>query len=136
MHLLFAIHLCLNFLAPPTDSEVHLTIENVKYTDGPLYIFFFRPEDEFLSKKPYKKFKVNPAKGNMVVKLNVPAGRYGIGLHHDLNNNGVMDKNLIGIPKEPYGVSKYSGGLSRPKFEESAVEIGPNTKISIALHEM
>ena len=41
-----------------------------------------------------------------------PAGDYAISLYYDENNNGTLDSNFIGIPKEPVALSNNA----RPKF--------------------
>lgn len=40
-----------------------------------------------------------------VVFSNLPAGEYAIKLFYDVNGNGKLDTNLLGIPSEPFGFS-------------------------------
>ena len=40
-----------------------------------------------------------------------PAGTYAIGLIHDENDNGKLEKNFLGIPKEGIGSSAEAIGL-------------------------
>ena len=48
--------------------------------------------------------------GETVVTLqNVPVGTYAIEVYQDLNSNGKMDTNFLGIPKEPYGFCATRG---------------------------
>lgn len=42
----------------------------------------------------------------------LPAGDYAVACYHDVNGNGRIDKNLLGIPTEPYGFSNNA----RPRF--------------------
>ncbi len=45
-----------------------------------------------------------------------------ISAHHDRNENGELDKNLIGIPTEPYGFSNNpKRGYGPPTFEQAVV---------------
>lgn len=59
----------------------------------------------------------------------LPYGRYGIIVFHDENGNGVMDKNLMGVPKEAYGTSNNIKGkfgppdFNRIRFDLNAPEI-------------
>jgi uncharacterized protein (DUF2141 family) len=39
-------------------------------------------------------------------------GTYAVSCFHDVNGNGSMDTNFLGIPSEPYGASNNA----RPKF--------------------
>ncbi len=50
-------------------------------------------------------------------------GTYAVGLFHDENRNGVMDTNLIGVPREGYGASRDARGrLGPPRFQDAAFE--------------
>ena len=53
----------------------------------------------------------------------------------DRNGNEVLDTNLLGIPKEPYGFSRNARGtMGPPGFTEAAIEHdGKDQKISIEL---
>ena len=63
------------------------------------------------------------------VELCVAAPREGvfaIGLYHDENGNRKFDKNFLGLPAEPYGVSNDpSMVLAPPKHEDAAFTVGP-----------
>ena len=55
-----------------------------------------------------------------VVFPEVPHGTYAITSFHDLNNNDKVDRNLLGIPREPVAVSKMKQKvLRKPKFNEA-----------------
>ncbi len=57
----------------------------------------------------------------VVIKfLDLPPGEYAIKAFHDVNSNGEMDFNMVGIPKEPYGFSSDATAMfSPPAFEEA-----------------
>ncbi|MBL0126508.1 MAG: DUF2141 domain-containing protein [Flavobacteriales bacterium] len=65
----------------------------------------------------------------------IATGTYGIKIFHDVNDNGVLDTNWIGIPTEPYGFSNDAmGTFGPPGFKEAAVEFGvPNAVIRIRM---
>ncbi|HNY63990.1 MAG TPA: DUF2141 domain-containing protein [Deltaproteobacteria bacterium] len=44
----------------------------------------------------------------------LPYGQYAIVVFHDVNSNGVLDKNLMGVPKEAYGSSNNVRGKFGP----------------------
>ena len=55
----------------------------------------------------------------------VAPGRYAIGMVHDQNNNGKMDRALLMMPKEGYGFSRDAKVvMSPPKFEAAAFDVG------------
>ena len=57
----------------------------------------------------------------------LPHGEYAIAVFVDLNGNGKMDKNFLGIPKEQYGFSNnVMGKMAAPSFEQAKFEVkGP-----------
>lgn len=51
---------------------------------------------------------------------NLKPGTYAVAVVHDENGNGKLDKNLVGVPTEGYGVSNNrTYALSSPKWDES-----------------
>jgi len=51
----------------------------------------------------------------------VPPGTYAIAAIHDVNDNGKLDKNFLGMPTEPYGFSNDARGtMSAPKFSAAS----------------
>jgi uncharacterized protein (DUF2141 family) len=54
---------------------------------------------------------------------NVKPGRYAIAAFLDANGNGRLDRNLIGLPNEPYGFSNDVGRRGIPSFEGALVEV-------------
>ena len=57
-------------------------------------------------------------------------GKYAIQFYHDENQNGKLDMNLIGIPKESYGSSNdVKPVLGPPKFEKMLLNLTENKKV-------
>ncbi len=69
------------------------------------------------------------------VTFPVEPGDYAVAIYHDVNGNGKMDKNMLGIPKEPYGFStNFKPKISAPKFTDCQITVGETAKtISIKL---
>lgn len=92
----------------------------------------YNNENDFLKKE--FKGKVIPINNNEAVatfKL-LPKGTYAVSYIHDKNNNGKLDKNLLGIPKESYGFSmNIKGFMGPPKYNEVAFEVSDNKTINI-----
>jgi len=54
-----------------------------------------------------------------VVFENLPCGIYAVTVHHDENDNGRMDRNWLGIPREGHGASNDpQGSFGPPDFSE------------------
>jgi uncharacterized protein (DUF2141 family) len=56
----------------------------------------------------------------------LPRGTYAVSVIHDENNNAEMDKNLMSMPKEGYGVSNNvkARTFGPPKFSDATFQIG------------
>ena len=73
--------------------------------------------------------------GRPIIINNIPNGTYGVKMMHDVNGNGQLDTNAMGIPREPYGFSNNARGRFGPaKFEDAAFIIDKSTAISIRLN--
>lgn len=73
--------------------------------------------------------KANAAKKSEVILTNIDPGKYAIILFHDENSNGRLDKNVIGVPMEPYGFGNDAQGfLGPPSFEKAAIQISAANK--------
>ena len=54
----------------------------------------------------------------IVTFQHLPAGSYAISTFHDENQNGKLDTNLVGIPKEEYGFSNGARAkIGPPSFQ-------------------
>jgi uncharacterized protein (DUF2141 family) len=73
--------------------------------------------------------KIVPAKAaKEPITLNaLAAGRYAVLVVNDVNSNNKLDTNLIGIPKEPVGVSRNPAlRFGPPRFEDAAFDVSDN----------
>lgn len=68
-----------------------------------------------------------PATGSMV-RLHItelPPGTYAVKVFHDVNDNGKLDTNWMGIPNEPYGFSNDAAGtFGPPGFKDASFVVG------------
>ena len=57
-------------------------------------------------------------------------GTYAITVYHDRNNNRRFDKNWLGIPREPWGVSNsVRPRLRAPRFDEAMLDLGAGEQV-------
>lgn len=63
--------------------------------------------------------------GSMTITVkDVPAGTWAVVVYEDANDNGKLDRSLIGIPTESYGLSRAATGkFGPPKFDDAAIEV-------------
>ena len=61
-------------------------------------------------------------------------GRYGLRVFHDKNANGKMDRALLGIPQEGWGVSTDLKRRRGPvKFRNTLFDLKENKKITVTI---
>lgn len=117
-------------------SVLKLEITNVHHQGGKLWIAIVKPTGKLVFKKPdYYEILPVTSTGNYVTTFKIPPGRYAAAVYHDINGNDQMDKNLLGIPKEPYGFSNdFRPMFASPDFEDCAFDLpSSGKKITIRL---
>jgi len=65
------------------------------------------------------------SEGTVSIDFELQPGEYAAVVHHDDNDNGKMDTNFVGIPKEPTGAS--NGEVNRfgpPRYQKAAFTLG------------
>lgn len=88
--------------------------------------------DTFL--KDCKYSATAPAKDgeNVITVKDVPAGTWAVLSYQDENDNGKLDRNVVGIPKENYGFSRDArGSFGPPSFEEAAFAVSGETASAV-----
>lgn len=93
---------------PASEGALVLNITGLEAARGSLFVAVYDKEENFRRKE-------NPVEGRIIPVKKTPAmevsfdglafGRYAVAVFHDLNGNGKLDTNTLGIPKEPYAFS-------------------------------
>lgn len=102
-------------------ADIDIDVVNTKNLIGKLYIGLYASENAFaIVEKAYKSEAINIAESIKCTFKNIPDGIYAIALFHDENQNGKLDKNILGIPKEGFGFSNNpKATFSEPTFDEA-----------------
>jgi uncharacterized protein (DUF2141 family) len=117
-------------------ADIHVTLDGVNSADGKVLVALYDKSGDFPTGGKWLKTQtVNAGKGAVSVEFKeVTSGRYAVSAFHDVNDNGRMDKNMLGIPSEPNGVSRNVRGLvGPPKFEDAAVNVDASN-IDLMIH--
>lgn len=115
-----ALTLALALAAAGTTHGADLTIhvDNVRSTDGQVMVALFDDAGRFLKQPARMAAAPAAAGGATVVFRDVAPGEYGFAVFHDLNGNGKMDANPMGIPIEPFAFSNNAQGrMGPPAFD-------------------
>ncbi len=120
------------------ENVIHLIISDVRNDKGTITADLHGDRPEEFLKKGAKILRVRQPAEVGQVGLCLPApgpGTYAIGLYHDENGNEKLDKNLLGIPVEPLGISNNPVFVfGPPSYADSAFSVGPEgTNLEIVL---
>ncbi len=122
------------------NKETEVKITGIRSARGQLVLAVFKDQASYDAEKPCKTFlfdKKDLLNGNLAVKCELEAAVYGITLVDDENGNGKIDKNLIGIPKEGFGVSNFfMEKLKKPTFDDFKVDLKTHPTIDIKVKYM
>lgn len=116
-------------------SNLNLEIIGAEKDGGIIHVSLFNSEQSYDDKKAYLSIVSNP--DSLKVPLNLPAGEYVISIYQDNNNNGTLDTNFFGIPKEKFGFSNYDGRSIPGNFKKHRIQVTDTTKtISVNLYKI
>ncbi len=106
------------------ETTVTVEVSGVDGKTGKLFLNVFDSKKAWL-KKPMLNESVMVDGDSATFEMRLSPGRYAFHVFHDVDNNGKMKSNFIGIPKEPTAVSNDAKGrFGPPKFKDAAVTIG------------
>jgi uncharacterized protein (DUF2141 family) len=119
-------------------KSIKINIPNIKSDKGEILIALFNKADGFPENadNAFQTAKMKAKKGTLSISLpNIADGRYALAIFHDENGDGKMNKNILGIPKEGYGVSNNVKNLmSAPTFKEAAFTHNRDSELTIQLN--
>lgn len=129
------------FSNPPDGKhKLSIKVEGITEIQGNLGILLFNSADGYpeTGEKALKSYSIKVDKEAMVIELGeFPAGEYAVTLIQDKNMNGIMDKNMIGIPKEPFGFTRLLEiPFGAPSFEETSFRLTKSSIEKIKLLEI
>jgi uncharacterized protein (DUF2141 family) len=107
-----------------------LRIENAEAGKGAIMAGIFNDENTFPDS--YFRGEKTAVSGGVVVIAfaDLPRGQYAVSVYQDSNNNGQLDKNIFGIPKEKYGFSNNAG---RPDYRKCVFGFDTDMTVTISL---
>ncbi len=134
---LFLFLICITPCATSfAQHKLHITVTNLEKT-GTIYIAIYdKPANFGNPHKAMRRLITQPDKSSITATAdNLPPGDYAVAVYQDLNDNKKIDKNILGIPTEPFAFSNnVRPVVSAPTFKQCKVSLGkPEQAISIKL---
>ena len=120
-------------------ATLTITLSDIRENDGQVMIQVASSEKEFqsdggLNSKAASLSQRGQA-GEMTFQISLPEGVYAAQVMHDLNGNGELDANFLGMPREPWAFSNNAVGRRGPaKWEDAKFEISADTTLEIRLN--
>ena len=136
MKSLLLLLLVLSLTSTTEKSNISLTVQvnGFSSAEGKAFVGIYRPQDKWPEINKQFIGKV-VAIENGVAKITfetLEKGSYAIAVFHDRNRNGILDKNMLGMPVEKYGFSNNAREtFSAPSFQSAAVNLDKSKWISI-----
>lgn len=109
--------------AKDTANKIPLTVNvtNLESRTGTVVIGVYGKNNKFLDEKDeIKEYRFKPKNGKLSVKISdLEFGEFGMAIYQDVDGDGKITKNLIGVPKEPYAFSNnYKPTVKAPSFDD------------------
>lgn len=116
-------------------ADLTVTVDGLRNANGTVRYEIDSSADAWDNKaKAFATADVKAATGSVAYTFkNIPPGTYGVGVYQDENDNGKLDTNFLGIPKEGYGFSNNLKLMRKPTFEEAHFDVTTQNE-SIVIH--
>lgn len=122
--------------AQTEELQVQVEITTIQVGGGNLYIAIYNSSDSMKKENPFRKAMIDDRSASKTLEFSLPPGDYVVSVFQDENNNGKLDSNFIGIPKEPVGLSNYEGGIPG-NFDKLKTTIHTrNTRMTVSMVEI
>ena len=121
---------------PLLAGDLTIEVSGITPGRGQIYVAVYdRPETFPTAGQQRTGRTLEASAQSLVVQFkDLPPGEYAAVAFQDVNGNGKLDKNFLGIPKEPYGFSNGArGSAGPPKFSAAAVTLNPDGTTTIVL---
>ncbi len=123
--------------APVAAADLTVIVHNVRSGEGQVMLGLFDSAYNF-TKNPARGVQVpaatRDASGRVtLVVRDLPPGSYAVSAFHDLDANGRLNTNLLGVPTEPYGFSNNARGTMGPPSFQAAAFVVPEQGLTIEL---
>lgn len=95
-------------------GRLEIIVQNIDPLRGTIRVALYNREERFM-KEHFQIREVKAFSNNTSIFFdNLPAGDYAFSIFHDINDNGELDTNFLGIPREPWGFSNNARGRFGP----------------------
>ena len=117
------------YAEPDGNTALRIELTGLQTVEGSLFIAVYDSADTWLGEGALQQHKVvvgEAREGELVTtRLQLPPGEYAFSIFYDANDNGELDTNFIGIPKEPIALSNNARPkFGPPKYKDAVFTVG------------
>lgn len=117
---------------------MHINVQGCTEAKGSILVAVYGSAEAFASSDPKAAsatFRMAAGKGILSHEFTLPEGTYAVMIVQDVNGNHKVDKNWLGVPTEPIGVSRgFKSKLRKPTFAECSFALhAPKQHVDIRL---
>ena len=119
-----------------SSSDININIEGIEVVKGSMFIAVFDDSASFPDFGKQYRDMVLPVRSKELSHTfkDLPNHTYAVAVFHDINDNGILDKNALGIPLEPYGFSRNARArFSAPAFEDAQFNLNGKITMDIVI---
>lgn len=134
--LVFSVFSAATIVATPTRAQgtppagcVRLEVHNVRAEQGQLMIAAYGDAASF-GKTPLVATQMRAGAETMSFAVcGLSGSSVALTLFQDLNGNGKLDANALGVPSEPWGASGKTVAMTAPSWDSSVVALDGSTVV-------
>lgn len=123
---------------PAGTGRIVIELQGIRNDQGDIFVSLFSGRrgfpGDFMAAIENRHAKIK-GRACMVTIENLPYGDYAIAVLHDENNDGKMNANFLGVPKEGFGFSGNPGTrLGPPDYEDARfLLLAPDKRLQIVM---
>jgi uncharacterized protein (DUF2141 family) len=142
LQVLFLALACQIALADELMGILTVEVSGLKDATGNVYIAVYDSDSTWLSDTTVlsKKVAISEALDGELVRteLQLPLGEYALSVFYDKDNDGELDTNFVGMPKEPIALSNNAvAKFGPPKYADAVFTLGAEPLIQrISIKEL
>jgi uncharacterized protein (DUF2141 family) len=128
--ILFSGFISNRFIYAQSGYSLELEIKGIRSEKGKIFFQLFDQEKNVL-----KEIVADIQNGKSILRFpELKPGQYAFRYFHDENNNGKLDKNMLGVPREGFGFSNDPPiVIGEPSFDKWLFDLKEQKKMNSAI---
>ena len=121
--------------ATSAKPAVRLVIAGVRPERGSVKVAIYTTENTFPSpSNASQRFELDATQATIETSFSMPC-RFAVGVYQDINADGELNRNRLGIPIEPFAFSNNAmGRRGPPSFDQAAVFADGHTPLIVSIN--